>query len=369
MPGYVRQDSGNNIDNGKTIDATYLDAEFDALAAAFGVSNGHRHDGTTGGGAGVTALGPSQDFIATSTLLRPKTTAVYDLGSDSFRFKDGYFNSVVRSAAFRGTSSIGAAFIAPSTIVGPSNGHYTWDGNTNTSMYRPAPNIIAFSSNGEEKLRITTTGVIITGTLTVSEGASIAADTAVSLTNSRNFTLTGAATSNTVGFNGTANVSLNVSSLSATALSGIVPNANISGTYTNLIGVGVLNAGSISSGFGNINIGSSTFTGNGSGLTTLNGSNISSGTVAAARLAASGSTGADSWWTAYTLNINGGTDIGAFAMLKNISASGVSYGDTLSSFDIRYSDADGGAGSAPTGIWKCLGRAPANGVSLFQRTS
>lgn len=41
------------------------------------------------------------------------------------------------------------------------------------------------------------------------------------------------------------------------------------GTYSGITGTGALNAGSITSGFGNINIGSSTFTGNGSGLTNL----------------------------------------------------------------------------------------------------
>ena len=51
--------------------------------------------------------------------------------------------------------------------------------------------------------------------------------------------------------------------------SGTVPNARIDGTYSNLTGTGALNAGSIASGFGNINIGTSTFTGNGSGLTNV----------------------------------------------------------------------------------------------------
>ena len=51
--------------------------------------------------------------------------------------------------------------------------------------------------------------------------------------------------------------------------SGTVPNARIDGTYSNLTGTGALNAGSITSGFGNINIGTSTFTGNGSGLTSV----------------------------------------------------------------------------------------------------
>ena len=57
--------------------------------------------------------------------------------------------------------------------------------------------------------------------------------------------------------------SLNASNLS----SGTVPNARIDGTYGNLTGTGVLDAGEITTTFGNINIGTSTFSGNGSGLT------------------------------------------------------------------------------------------------------
>jgi hypothetical protein len=58
----------------------------------------------------------------------------------------------------------------------------------------------------------------------------------------------------------------------------------VSGSYTGITGTGALNAGSVTSGFGNINIGTSTFTGNGSGLTTLNATNLTSGTVDSARL-------------------------------------------------------------------------------------
>jgi len=35
MASYTRQDVGNNIENDEIADATYLDQEFDALAAAF----------------------------------------------------------------------------------------------------------------------------------------------------------------------------------------------------------------------------------------------------------------------------------------------------------------------------------------------
>jgi hypothetical protein len=75
---------------------------------------------------------------------------------------------------------------------------------------------------------------------------------------------------------------LNADNLAA----GAVPNARLTGDYSNITGVGILNSGSINTGFGNINIGTSTFTGNGSGLTTLNASNLSSGTVPDARLSA-----------------------------------------------------------------------------------
>jgi microcystin-dependent protein len=75
------------------------------------------------------------------------------------------------------------------------------------------------------------------------------------------------------------------SSLNAShVLSGTLPSARLTGSYTGITGVGTLTTGSIGSGFGNINIGTSTFAGNGSGLNSLNGSNIATGTVAAARI-------------------------------------------------------------------------------------
>lgn len=73
--------------------------------------------------------------------------------------------------------------------------------------------------------------------------------------------------------------------LAATSLTGTIASARISGSYTGITGTGALNAGSITSGFGNINIGSSTFTGNGSGLTNLDATDLT-GTIAAARLPA-----------------------------------------------------------------------------------
>jgi len=69
----------------------------------------------------------------------------------------------------------------------------------------------------------------------------------------------------------------NVQSLNASYLaSGTVPNTRIDGTYSNLTGTGALDAGEITANFGNVNIGTSTFTGNGSGLTNVDATTLDS---------------------------------------------------------------------------------------------
>ena len=85
---YERQDTANNISNGNVINADDLDAEFNALEDAFNGSTGHSHDGTTGEGGPITVVGPAQDVVVTTNLVRPKTDNVIDLGSSSFEWKD-----------------------------------------------------------------------------------------------------------------------------------------------------------------------------------------------------------------------------------------------------------------------------------------
>jgi hypothetical protein len=68
-------------------------------------------------------------------------------------------------------------------------------------------------------------------------------------------------------------------------LTGTYPNPSIGAVNTPITGTGALNSGSITSGFGSVNIGTDTFTGSGSGLTNLNASNLSTGQVPNARLA------------------------------------------------------------------------------------
>ena len=96
MTGYIRNDTTNNIANGNVINAADLDGEFDAIQTAFDASTGHTHDGTVGGGAPIEALGPAQDVVITTSVLRPKTDNTVDLGTSTLEFKDLYLDGTAK---------------------------------------------------------------------------------------------------------------------------------------------------------------------------------------------------------------------------------------------------------------------------------
>ena len=94
--GYTRNDGSNNIADGNVINASDLDGEFDAVVSAFSTS-GHTHDGTAAEGGPVTVLGPVQDFVATATEIKPKTTNTLSIGTASLQFKDLYIDGTAYS--------------------------------------------------------------------------------------------------------------------------------------------------------------------------------------------------------------------------------------------------------------------------------
>jgi hypothetical protein len=94
--GYIRNDTTNNIANGNIINAADLDGEFDAIQAAYDVTTGHDHDGTVGGGAPIKALGPAQDVVITTSVVRPKTDNTVDLGTSTLEFKDLYLDGTAK---------------------------------------------------------------------------------------------------------------------------------------------------------------------------------------------------------------------------------------------------------------------------------
>lgn len=219
ITGYIRQDVANNIALGNIIDAADLDNEFDAIAASMNASTGHTHDGTAGGGARISVIGPGGSIIASGLNLTPNANNVVSLGTSSTRWKDAYFAGQVFS-------------------TGGFVGSFSGDSTTAAKLTTPR---------------------------TISIGGSI----------------TGVATA----FDGSANITISVTGINAGGLTtGNVPSARVVGSYSNITGVGALNQGSIASGFGNITIGSSIFSGNGQGITNLNADALATGTIPNARI-------------------------------------------------------------------------------------
>jgi len=120
MAAYTRQSS---FSDGDTISASLFNNEYDALAAAFVNTSGHKHDGTTGEGPVIGVLGdasvavPLNKILIDSTndhlefyvdvssssvqqlyiadgLIAPVTDSDVDLGTSSLYFKNAYIDSI-----------------------------------------------------------------------------------------------------------------------------------------------------------------------------------------------------------------------------------------------------------------------------------
>jgi hypothetical protein len=123
MAGYTRNDTSNNIATGNIINSADLDGEFDAIQSAFVATTGHNHDGTTGSGAPISTLGPTQEVVVTTTAIRPSADNTLDLGTSLLEFKDLYIDgtanidSLVADTADINGGTIDNATIATSNIT------------------------------------------------------------------------------------------------------------------------------------------------------------------------------------------------------------------------------------------------------------
>ena len=257
--GYTRADTSDNIANGNVIDADDLDLEFNAIESAFSSSTGHTHDGTSSEGAPIEVLGPSQDIVATTTVLRPKTTNTVDLGTSSLKYKDAYLAgdlNIDGTVTSSGAVSLGSTSITGTLAVSTNTtltGTLAVNGNTTlgdaasdtvTVNADIASNIIPsvddtydLGASGSEwrDAYIDGTAYIDTGsidtanitTLNVSGNASVTgtitgdltgavtgnADTASALATARTITIAGS-TSGSANFDGSANITITTSGLS-----------------------------------------------------------------------------------------------------------------------------------------------------------
>ena len=259
--GYTRADTGNNISNGNVIDADDLDNEFNAVESAFNATSGHTHDGTAAEGAPIEVIGPSQDIVATTSVLRPKTNNAVDLGTTSLKYKDLHMAgtaAIATNATVGGTLGVTGATTLSDTLAVTGNqtntGNLTVNGNTTlgnaasdtvtvtadvaSNLIPSADDTYDLGASGSEwkdayidgtayidtgsidtanvgTLAVSGNGTI-TGNLTVngslSGSGSIVATTADALTTARTITIAGI-TSGAANFDGSANVTITTSGL------------------------------------------------------------------------------------------------------------------------------------------------------------
>jgi trimeric autotransporter adhesin len=209
-------------------------------------------------------------------------------------------------------------------------------GSTSMSIASSGANIVA-NVAGTEMAVFSASGIEVTGLLSAT----------TTITATGNVDGGNIITAGSVSGNGRPLTSLNASNIDT----GTIPDARIQSSgvtqhQANITGTGALNSGSITSGFGAIDIGASNFTttgtynGNGAPLTNLNGSNIASGTIASARISGSytGITGTGALNAGSITSGFGAIDIGASnftttgtyngngAPLTNLNASNIASG-------------------------------------------
>lgn len=181
MAGYTRQDTSNNIANGKVIDADDFDAEYNALEAAFNATTGHSHDGSAGEGEPITKVGPSQDLVVSATALTPKATNTLDLGTASIQYKDAYFDgtidtdilSVSDTATIGSTLGVTGVLTASAGLVGNVTGTVSDVSNHDTGDITEGSNL--YYTDARARSAVSATGSLnyntVTGVFSFTQGS------------------------------------------------------------------------------------------------------------------------------------------------------------------------------------------------------
>ncbi len=307
MTGYVRADVTNQIQNGNIVDATTLDAEYDAVQTAFNATVGHKHDGSVGEGAPIVVLGPGQEIDITSSAVLPETTNVMDLGSPALRFKDGYFAG---SVGINTDLAVGGDVdLLGTVVVGDIGADFLpetddlWDLGSTTKEWQDlwidgTANIDSLIADTADINGGTIDGVVIGGSVR-------GAVNATTLNASGNSTLTGSVSSGAITSTG----AVSGTSLASSGTLNVTGNS----TLTGAVNSGAVTASSLSSSGALSVTGNSTLTGAVTATTTLNvaGNSTLTGSVSSGTITSTG-------------NLNGvnGTLSGTLAVTGNTTLSG-----------------------------------------------
>ena len=184
MAGYTRQDTGNNIANGNVIDADDFDAEYNALEAGFNASTGHKHDGSSGEGAPITKVGPTQNLVVSSTTVLPKTTNTLDVGSAGAKFKNAFFTGGVNAATVTATGNVSVggnlSVTGNTTIAGnltfgdAATDTVDFNADVNSNILPEVTGTFSLGTSTQQWQNLWLDGTANVDTLTVDENATVA---------------------------------------------------------------------------------------------------------------------------------------------------------------------------------------------------
>lgn len=189
MAGYTRQDTTGQLANGNPIDADIFNDEYDAIEGAFNASTGHNHDGTTGGGAPIESIGPSQELEVTSSSVFPKVDNLIDSGKSTLQWRNGYFGtdvivgqdvSVTRDVSIgRNLTVTGNATIEGNLILGDAASDTVNFVADVSSDIKPDTAGLSLGSSSQQWENLYLDGTANVDFLTVDEDATITGDLAV----------------------------------------------------------------------------------------------------------------------------------------------------------------------------------------------
>jgi len=263
-----------------------------------------------GSGANVTSINASN--ISSGTLSNDRTTASASNGANTIvsRVASGNFTANVITANGSAITAINAANISTGTLA---------NGRTTAASANGASTIVARDASGNFAANTITAS--LTGT----------AANATVLQTARNFEISGGATAAAVSFNGSAAVNLSVTGINASVINtGTIANDRTTGSASN--GANSLVLRDANGSFSANVVTALNFSGPGGSITSINASNISSGTLDNARTTGSASNGAntlvlrDASGNFTTNNVTANNLSGAGAGITSINASNISTG-------------------------------------------
>jgi len=180
MAGYTRQET---YTDGDVIQAAHTNDEFDQLQSAFAATDGHAHDGSTGGGGPIAGLlnntltfgvvGTAADTVVTFTSSSNTGVLAWDVSADAFEIRDDVLLTTTEKLQFRDTglyinSSVDGQLdiVADGAVLIDTAGDITLDADGGDIFFKDGGTTFGSATNSSGNLIIksgTTTALTFSG--------------------------------------------------------------------------------------------------------------------------------------------------------------------------------------------------------------